>query len=631
MSGKSDRMSWLTRVSTFSSREIKPEIVRPHERAFLLHMGAQDYAKGLVQQVRAGMVVLDMAPAAVVHHQGEGLRAARRQALGQVDGKVVLLHRVQDLDALAVFALDEAGVTHLAAHFGVEGGAVENQLEVFLVFLFDGTLFQQVGAIDAERVVAFKDHVGLFEHHPVSEFVGGGVAGTLFLLLELYVEAVQVYLIAFFRGNQLRQVDGKAVSVVQDEGIRTGHRLGGGVFGHVVFQHANTPVQGTQEGVFFFLDDAGNQFLLGFQFGIGVSHIGHQLGNEAAEEGLAETQEGVAVPDRAAQDAADDVAGLYIGRQLAVGDGEGNGADVVGDDAHGHFHVAAFGIFVSGKLFNLADKAGEDIRFVVALLPLHDHAQAFESHAGVDAFGGEGAQVAVGHAVVLHEHEVPDFNHLVVVGVHQGGAGDLGAFFFAAQVDMDFAAGTAGTRIAHLPEIVVLVAQQDVVLRQVAQPRAAGVLVQGGAVGFVALEDGGVEDGSIDLVHLGQQLPCPINGLVFEIVAETPVAQHLEHGMVAAVMSDGFQVVVFAAHAQAFLCIGCTGKLGSGVAQEDVLELVHARVRKHQGGVVLDYHRCRGYHRMPFGGEEVQVLLAYFFRCHHLFGIIFDKYRAQKY
>ena len=83
--------------------------------------------------------------------------------------------------------------------------------------------------------------------------------------------------------------------------------------------------------------------------------------------------------------------------------------------------------------------------------------------------------------------------------------------------------------------------------------------------------------------------------------------------MVAAVVSHRFQVIVLAAHAEALLRVGGAGELGGGMAQEDILELVHTRVRKHQGRVVLDNHRCRGYHGVPFGGEEVQVLLAYFF------------------
>ena len=58
--------------------EVEAEVVRSHEGTLLLHVGAQYHAQGLVQQVGAGMVVLDVASAGVVHHQVEGLVAHGR-------------------------------------------------------------------------------------------------------------------------------------------------------------------------------------------------------------------------------------------------------------------------------------------------------------------------------------------------------------------------------------------------------------------------------------------------------------------------------------------------------------------------------------------------------------------------
>ena len=533
-----------------------------------------------------------------------------------MDGEVVLLDGVQDLDALAVLALDEAGITYLAAHLSVERSAVEDQLEEFLVLLLHGALLQQVHALDAQGVIAHEFYIGLLEDHPVAELVGGGVAGAFLLLLQLHVEALDVYGVALFGRDQFREVDGEAVGVIEHEGVGAGHHLGSGVLGHVVFEHADTAVQGAQEGVLFFLDHIGDELLLGLQFGIGLAHIGHQLGDEAAEEGLGEAQEGVAVAHGAAQDAADDVAGLHVGRQLAVGDGEGDGADVVGDDAHGHFHIAALSVLMTGEGFHLADEAGEDVRLVVALLVLQDHAQALEAHARVDVLGGEGLQVAIGLALILHEHQVPDFDDLVVVGVHQLVAGHFGDLLVAAQVDVDLGAGTAGAGVAHFPEVVVLVAGEDVVGRKVLEPGGLGLGVQGGAVFLAAFEYGGVQLGLVNLVDFRQQFPGPVDGLGLEIVAEAPVAQHLEHGVVTAVVAHGFQVVVLAAHAQALLAVGGTGEFGGGIAQEDIFELVHARVGEHERRVVLDDHGGRRYNGVALGCEEVQVFLADFLRCH---------------
>ena len=82
--------------------------------------------------------------------------------------------------------------------------------------------------------------------------------------------------------------------------------------------------------------------------------------------------------------------------------------------------------------------------------------------------------------------------------------------------------------------------------------------------------------------------------------------------MVVGVVADLLQVVVLARNAQTFLRIGRTRILAGGVAQEDVLELVHARVGEHQRGVALDDHRGRRHDSMPFRLEEVEKGLTNF-------------------
>ena len=59
------------------------------------------------------------------------------------------------------------------------------------------------------------------------------------------------------------------------------------------------------------------------------------------------------------------------------------------------------------------------------------------------------------------------------------------------------------------------------------------------------------------------------------------------------------------AHAKALLRIGHAAVLGRLGAQDDVFELVHARVGKHQRGVVFYYHRCRGYDMVRLAFKEV--------------------------
>ena len=264
-----------------------------------------------------------------------------------------------------------------------------------------------------------------------------------------------------------------------------------------------------------------------------------------------------------------------------------------------------------------ADEAAEHVGVIIGFLALEHHAEALEAHARVDALRRQRLEVAVGLAVVLHEHEVPDLDDLVIVGVHEFTAGNLRDFLVGAEVDVDLRAGAAGARVAHLPEIVVLVAREDMVRRQVLEPGLLRLGIQFGALLGTSLEDRRIELGLVDLVHLGEEFPGPVDGLDLEIVAEAPVAQHLEHGMVAAVMAHRLQVVVLAAHAEALLAVRCPRKLGCGITQENILELVHSRVREHQGGVVLDHHGGARNDGVSLGSEEFQVLLSNLFCSHH--------------
>ena len=91
--------------------------------------------------------------------------------------------------------------------------------------------------------------------------------------------------------------------------------------------------------------------------------------------------------------------------------------------------------------------------------------------------------------------------------------------------------------------------------------------------------------------NIYQVFPSHIDGTFLEIVAETPVAQHLKHGVVISIVSHFLQVVVLTANAKAFLCIGSSAWLWLTSAENDVFPLVHSCVGEHQRRVVFDNHR----------------------------------------
>ena len=209
-------------------------------------------------------------------------------------------------------------------------------------------------------------------------------------------------------------------------------------------------------------------------------------------------------------------------------------------------------------------------------------------------------QGAVGFAVELHENEIPNLYDLRVVFVHEVLAGHFGLFLVGTDVDMNLRAGAAGTLVAHLPEVVFLRPAQDTVLADMLFPIIIGLHIHLETLLLVAAENGDIEPVFIDFHHLGEEFPTIGDGLLLEVVAKTPVAQHLEHSVVVGVVAHLLEVVVFSADAQALLRVGGSRPRALLVTEEDVLELVHAGVGKHQRRVVLDDHGGTRHHMVLF-------------------------------
>ena len=77
-----------------------------------------------------------------------------------------------------------------------------------------------------------------------------------------------------------------------------------------------------------------------------------------------------------------------------------------------------------------------------------------------------------------------------------------------------------------------------------------------------------------------------------KVVAERPVTQHLEECVVIAILADIVEIVVFATSTNTLLTVDSGLHAGhriglSNGAEEDGLELVHARIGEEQGGVIV--------------------------------------------
>ena len=209
-------------------------------------------------------------------------------------------------------------------------------------------------------------------------------------------------------------------------------------------------------------------------------------------------------------------------------------------------------------------------------------------------------------AVELHEHEVPDFDVAVAVGVRRAGRA---AGNFLAVVVKDFGAGAAGAGLAHLPEIVRTTARLVTDTRDAVSRHAdfIGPDVVGLIVGLV---DGDPEFFLRQFVNTGQQFPREVDGVLLEVIAETEIAEHFEEGVVARRVTDVFEIVVLAAGAHAALRSGGAFVVALLVAEEEVLELHHAGVGEEQRWIIARHQRTGGDDGVALALEIVEELLA---------------------
>ncbi len=98
-----------------------------------------------------------------------------------------------------------------------------------------------------------------------------------------------------------------------------------------------------------------------------------------------------------------------------------------------------------------ADEGAEQVDVVIVVHALQHGGDALEAHAGVDRGARQIDPLASRQRLVLHEHEVPDLDEAVAVGV--GRAGRAARNVLAVVVE-DLGARAAGAGVAHRPEIV---------------------------------------------------------------------------------------------------------------------------------------------------------------------------------
>ena len=180
--------------------------------------------------------------------------------------------------------------------------------------------------------------------------------------------------------------------------------------------------------------------------------------------------------------------------------------------------------------------------------------------------------------LVLHEDQVPDLQEAVLVGLRAAVAAVVGP---AVVVDLRARAARAGH--AHVPVVVGQAAGLDPVFGQ------ADLVPPDRERLVVAVQDRGPQlalrepEAAVGL-GLGQQLPGVADRAFLEVVAERPVAEHLEERGVPGGLADLLDVQ----RAHALLHVGHPPVRRRLLAEQVRLERLHARDDEQHRGIIGD-------------------------------------------
>ena len=431
-----------------------------------------------------GVVGLGGTTALYIHASHKLCLGIVGDALQQVNGNTVLLLGVEHADGLLV-VYEHTGIAYLTAHLAIERSLVEDSLVDNTLLLLHLAVLDDAAAVlcvvvsyEGAEFLAGK-FLGLANDVPVAHLHLSSVAGTSLLLLHLGIETSLVHGHAVFAADKFGQVQGETEGIKQGECLLASDLCiasGTSLLDNTVEQ-TDTILQSAQETVLLLLHNLHDEILLSYEFGEGTAHLLCQSGNEGVHECLLLTQEGIAVAHCTAQDAADNVTSLGIGGQLTVGNAEGDGTQVVDDNTHGDVGLLALAVGDACLLSQGLDDGLEDVCVVVRLLALDGTHQTLEAHTGIDYIHAKGFEMAVGLAFELHEHDVPYLDDLWVVLVDKFTSGHLCLLLGRTAVQMNLGTGATRTCIAHFPEVVVLVAIDDVIGRDMLEPEACCLVI----------------------------------------------------------------------------------------------------------------------------------------------------------
>ena len=309
---------------------------------------------------------------------------------------VVFTLGVDNLNGLSLID-KHTTITDLSAHLTIERGVIEHHLIELILLLRHLAVTENMTLIFG-IVITHKLLLACSEFRPVGVLDGSGIAGTLLLLLHLYIELCFIDGKTVLTTDQLSQIEGESIGIEEAESLHTiKFRLTLSLqLIHGIAEHTDTLIERPQERLFLFLNHLGDQLLLSLQLWEGITHLCHQCRHEFMQETVLLSEEGISITHSTTQDTTDDIACLRIRGELSVSNRETHGSQMVSADTHGHVDLILFladrinAFFLESKvfqsrnlLFSLDDRL-EDIRIIVRVLALQHTDKALETHTRIN-------------------------------------------------------------------------------------------------------------------------------------------------------------------------------------------------------------------------------------------------------
>ena len=488
--------------------EIKRQLIRADMGTLLRGVRAGDLVQRPVEKMRDRVVALYGGTAGGIHRQlGLSTNLRHTIALDEMQESIAGLLRAGDSPC---FAADRqrAGIADLAAHLSIKRRSIKYDAGAFL-FLND--LRHGGGGAESFKADKLRRRTG-GEARDTDDllFLRGPCA--VALLLHQRVETGVVHRQAGLTRHQLRKIQRKAIRVIKLEGKLAGQLFFISHFSDFFVEEVDAAVEGFVERLLLGTDGFLDDFAALFQLGENVSHRVRQHIDELVKKRLVKPER-APVAHGAAQDAAQNVVAIGVPRLDAVGNRETQRADVVADDSKGGvgFFLPGLpgagqrgGVFFAAQFLELGEDGTENVGVIIGNRPaevgeavggLHDGGDTLEAHPGVHVPGGERHERAVRVGVVLDENQIPNLYALSAVGVDEAAL----RVALRGEVDVQLATRAARAGVAHHPEIILLVAIDDVHGGvepgggKDRRPTVVRLLVELAWLAFARLVHGGVE------------------------------------------------------------------------------------------------------------------------------------------